>query len=217
MNDEDRVREHGRNYRGGSRRGGPSLIGSGEERPYRGRGSGRNSGPTRRRKTTLAEDWLNVRTRKKSLWDEEIICEFGSKPPLKKEVYNPYREWFSRNIGELLLGLGWARIEEKTIWAKPDEATPVSWRSYFYSEFPIAYSYNAERYHFDVARVYQARIEMPLCKKAHRVAVLDLACENRLERFPRDRPFELLSEKFCECYYDGRRAHEGSLYIYRWR
>jgi hypothetical protein len=217
MNDEDRVREHGRNYRGGSRRGGPSLIGSGEERPYRGRGSGRNTGPCRARKTTLADDWLNVATKKKSLWDEEIICEFGSQPPPKKEVYNPYREWFSRNIGELLLGLGWARIEEKTIWAKPDEATLVSWRSCFYSEFPIASSYNAERYHFDVARVYQARIEMPLCKKAHRVAVLDLARENRLERFPRNRPFELLSEKFCECYYDGRRTHEGSLYIYRWR
>lgn len=199
------------------------LRGDGPEQPRPGKGSGTGSGPRHHRTATLADTFRGVRTRKSSLWDESWRVDVHAEPPTRRKQL-PDRLWYPRNIGEMLLGLGWSGIEERTIWITAPElaskAPMPSWRDLFAVEFPMAQARTSDKFEFDLARFFPGRLEMPTCRKAHRVAAIDLARQNRLEggEHRRGEPIEFVAERFCECYRDDEgRPHEGRLWLYRWR
>ena len=148
--------------------------------------------------------------RGKSLWEDEfILLVQPSADPL------PDRVWHARNHGELLLGLGWEAIEPGTIWSCIESGAkrtiPLS--DLFSVEFPLARKVAVGRWALELARAYPGRLEMQSCDLAHRVAILDL----EIEKGRRDGRHELLVEKNCECFFDGKVPHEGSAFFYRWR
>ena len=200
------------------RRGTPDLIGDGAAVPRRGRGYGLRTNRRRPRLTGIG-DWMRgKRTKRAALWDEEWLVDVhlvdAATPAVRRQ-----REWYARNAGELLLGLGWRSVMETTVFVRPaGGATPrPDWSSCFAVEFPIAAAYKARCFEFDVARVYPARFESTACRRAHRFAVLDLARENALERGGSRSGVECLVESWCECFTEGESGHEGSLWLYRWR
>lgn len=195
------------------------MTGNGPPVPRRGKGTGANSGPRHRRNSTLADTVRGARTRRCSLWDAWWLSDVYATQPTRSKQ-RPERQWYARNIGELLLGLGWQSIEETTAWAHcnggASKAMAPQWADLFAVEFPFAVASGADRFELDVLTVYPGRLEMPTCGKAHRVAVLDHPREDRLRRY-KTRPFELICERHCQCYYDKEQPHEGRLYLYQWR
>jgi hypothetical protein len=150
------------------------------------------------------------------LREEEVF------PVVFKSGHNERRDFYDRNIHELILATGWSKVHRKTIhggvleWPRFDRI--------FFLEFPFSYSRSSNRYYLQNARIYPGRIEVLTCPKPHRCAVLDLGPENPYRERPSKKNYrvasqgmELLIEETCACFTGDEHDHEGSVFLYRWK